>query len=156
MISLVLAAPVGALSVLAAPGGPPTPLRAILTYLAAVNLLVAVFNMVPAFSWFIMQAEGAGLAQASLRQALGGLRVRDIMTTEVRTVPADATVHDMIEEYFIRHTYGGYPVEKNGHVVGLVSLRELRNTPVEDRATTRVERSWFPSRPVSWWTPARR
>jgi Zn-dependent protease/predicted transcriptional regulator len=202
IISLLLAAFFGALSLLATPAGPPTALQAILTYLAAVNLLVAVFNMVPAFpldggrvlrailwsrsrdlmrataraarigrllalaliavgvvrllggdffglwlaliGWFIMQAGSASLAQASLRQALGELRVRDIMTTEVRTVPADATVHDLIEDYFIRYTYGGYPVVKDGRVVGLVTLRELRNTPVEGRATMRVERVMVP------------
>jgi len=49
IISLVLAALFGVLSVLAASAGPPTALQVILTYLAAVNLLVAVFNMVPAF-----------------------------------------------------------------------------------------------------------
>jgi Zn-dependent protease/predicted transcriptional regulator len=202
IISLVLAALFGVLSVLAASAGPPTALQVILTYLVAVNLLVAVFNMVPAFpldggrvlrailwsrsgdlmrataratrigrllalaliafgvlrllggdffglwlaliGWFIMQAGSAGLAQASLRQALGELRVRDIMTTEVRTVPADATVHDLIEDYFIRYTHGGYPVVKDGRVVGLVSLHELRNTPVEGRATTRVEQVMVP------------
>jgi Zn-dependent protease len=202
IISLVLAALFGVLSMLAAPGGPPTTVQAVLTYLAAVNLLVAVFNMVPAFpldggrvlrailwlrsgdlmratsraarigrllalaliavgvvrllggdffglwlaliGWFIMQAGSASLAQASLRHALGELRVRDIMTTEVRTVPADATLHDLIEDYFIRYTYGGYPVVKDGRVVGLVTLRELRNTPVEGRATTHVERVMVP------------
>jgi Zn-dependent protease/CBS domain-containing protein len=202
IISLVLAALFVALSVLAASAGPATTVQAILTYLAAVNLLVAVFNMVPAFpldggrvlrailwsrsgdlmrattratrigrllalaliavgvvrllggdffglwlaiiGWFIMQAGSASLAQVSLRHALGDLRVRDIMATEVRTVPADATVHDLIEGYFIRYTYGGYPVVKDGRVVGLVTLRELRNTPIEGRATTRVEHVMVP------------
>jgi Zn-dependent protease/predicted transcriptional regulator len=198
IISLALAGLFGVLSLLAAPAGTPTTLGVVVTYLAAVNLLVAVFNMVPAFpldggrvlraiiwlrsgdllratsraarigrllalalialgvvrllggdfaglwlaliGWFIMQAGSASLAEASRRQALGGLRVRDVMTTEVKTVPADATVHDLIEDYFIRYTYGGYPVVQDGRPVGLVTLRELRGTPVEARATTRVAR----------------
>ena len=205
VISLVLAAVFGVLSALATPGGEPTGLGVVLTYLALVNLLVAVFNMLPAFpldggrvlrailwsrsgdlmrattmaarvgrvlalgliglgglqllggnfgglwlmliGWFIMQAGSAGLAQASLRQALGGLRVRDVMTTEVKTVPADATVHDLIEDYFIRYTYGGYPVVSNGRVVGLVTLHELRNTPPETRTATGVERVMVPLAP---------
>lgn len=178
IISLVLAALFAVLSALASQGEDATPLGVILTYLAAVNLLVAVFNMVPAFpldggrvlrailwirsgdlmratsraartgrllalaviaygvirllggdffglwlmliGWFIMQAGGASLAQASLRQALGGLRVRDVMATEVRTVPADTTLRDLVEDYFIPYTHGGYPVTKDGRVVGLV------------------------------------
>jgi len=59
-------------------------------------------------------------------------------------VPADATLHDLIEDYFIRYTYGGYPVVDDGRVVGLVTLHELRNTPVEGRAATRVERVMVP------------
>jgi CBS domain-containing protein len=94
--------------------------------------------------WCIVQAGSASLARASLRQALGEMRVRDVMTTEVRTVPADATLHDLIEEYFIRYTYGGYTVVKDGRVVGLVTLRELRDMPVAGRATTRVERVMVP------------
>jgi len=202
IISLGLAALFGVLGALAATGGEPTALRVVLTYLAFVNLLVAVFNMLPAFpldggrvlrailwhrsgdlmqatstaaragqllalaliafglvrllggdfggvwlmviGWFIVQAGSVSLAQASLRRALDGLRVRDVMTTEVRTVPADATLRDLIEDYFIRYTYGGYPVVRNGRAVGLVTLHELRNTPVEARATTRVERVMVP------------
>jgi Zn-dependent protease/predicted transcriptional regulator len=204
LISLGLAAVFGVLAGLLG-GGEPTGLRVVLTYLALVNLLVAVFNMLPAFpldggrvlrailwarsgdllratttaarvgrvlalalivfgglrllggnfgglwlmliGWFVMQAGSAGLAQATLREALGGLRVRDVMTTEVRTVPAEASVHDLIEDYFIRYTYGGYPVVRNGRVVGLVTLHELRNTPVEDRAALGVERVMIPLEP---------
>jgi Zn-dependent protease/CBS domain-containing protein len=203
VISLALAVLFGVLSALTATGGEPTPLGVVLSYLAAVNLLVAVFNMLPAFpldggrvvrallwlrsgdamratqaaarvgrllalglmavgvfrlvggnffglwlmliGWFIMQAGSASVAQASLQQALSGLRVRDVMATEVKTVPPDATLRDLIEDYFIRYTYGGYPVlNKDGRVVGLVTLHQLRNTPVEGRATTRVERVMLP------------
>jgi Zn-dependent protease/CBS domain-containing protein len=203
VISLGLAALFGVLGALAARGGQAAGLAVVLTYLAAVNLLVAVFNLLPAFpldggrvlravlwwrsgnlvqattaaarvgralamglialgavqllggnfggvwlmliGWFIMQAATTSLAQVSLRRALDGLRVRDVMTTEVKTVPADATVRALIEDYFIRYTYGGYPVVKDGGaVVGLVTLHELRNTPAEGRDATRVERVMVP------------
>jgi Zn-dependent protease/CBS domain-containing protein len=205
IISLGLAVLFGILAVLGETGGEPTTLRVVLSYLAAVNLLVAVFNMLPAFpldggrilravlwlrsgdrlratttaartgrglalglialgilrlfagnafgvwlvliGWFIMQAAGASLAQASLRHALGGLRVGDVMATEVKTVPAAATVHDLIEDYFARYTYGGYPVVQDGGVVGLVTLRELRHTPAAARAATRVAQVMVPLEP---------
>jgi Zn-dependent protease len=202
LVSLGLALLFGVLSALVVTGPEPTALGVILTYLAVVNLLVAVFNMLPAFpldggrvlrailwlrsgdgmrathtaarvgrvlalglialgvlrllagdffgvwlmliGWFIMQAGSAGLAQASLRQALGGLRVRDVMATEVKTVPADASLHDLIEHYFIRYTYGGYPVMKDGDVVGLVTLHELGATPAGARASTPVGQVMVP------------
>lgn len=94
--------------------------------------------------WFVMQAGSAAAAQASLRQALGGLRVRDAMITDVKTVPAQVSVHDLIEDYLIRYTYGGYPVVRGRGVVGLVTLHELRNTPAEARARTPVEQVMVP------------
>jgi Zn-dependent protease/predicted transcriptional regulator len=203
-ISLALAALFGGLAALVGTAGEPTGLGAVLTYLAFVNLLVAVFNLLPAFpldggrvlrallwlrsgdllrathtaarvgrglalvlialgvlrlfggdvggvwlmviGWFIMQAAASGAAQASLRHALHGLRVGDVMATDVRTVPADTSLHDLIEQYFIRHTYGGYPVVDDGRVVGLVTLHELRGAPAEARATTRVDRVMVPLR----------
>jgi Zn-dependent protease/CBS domain-containing protein len=202
LVSLALAVVFGALSRLAATGAEPSALGVVLTYLAGVNLLVAVFNMLPAFpldggrvlrailwsrsgdlmrathtaarvgrllalgliafgvfllfggnfagvwlmliGWFILQAASASVAQASLRQALAGLRVRDVMATAVTTVPASATLQDLIEDYFVRHTYGGYPVVRDGRVVGLVTLHELRSVPPGERATTPVERVMIP------------
>jgi Zn-dependent protease/CBS domain-containing protein len=201
-VSLVLAVVFAGLSALTARDAEPSALAVVLTYLAGVNLLVAVFNMLPAFpldggrvlrailwlrsgdlmratrgaarvgrllalaliafgvfrvfggnffgvwlmfiGWFIMQAAGAGLAQASLRHGLGGLRVGDVMATEVRTVPASTTLQELIETYFVRYTYGGYPVVKDGRVVGLVTLHELRDAPPGGRATTPVERVMVP------------
>jgi Zn-dependent protease/CBS domain-containing protein len=179
-----------------APGG------AIVGYLAWINLLLAIFNMLPAFpldggrvlrailwrwqgdvaratrmaagtgrvlafammgfgvfqvfsghlgglwllliGWFIMQAGSAGAVQASLRQALSGLKVGDVMTTDVKTVEAATSVADVIEEYFIRHTYGGYPVERRGEVIGLITLHELRTVPPDRRREVPVEKIMVP------------
>jgi CBS domain-containing protein len=97
--------------------------------------------------WFIRQAGASAATQASLRQVLAGLRVRDVMTTEPKTVKADERVTALIEDYFARHTYGGYPVERDGEVVGLVTLRDLRKVPPEDRSRTSVEQIMSPLTP---------
>jgi Zn-dependent protease/CBS domain-containing protein len=94
--------------------------------------------------WFIMQAGSAGAVQASLRQALAGLKVRDVMTADVRTVEAGMAVADVIEQHFLRHTYGGYPVERRGEVIGLVTLHELRGVPSGQRREVPVEKIMVP------------
>jgi Zn-dependent protease/predicted transcriptional regulator len=86
--------------------------------------------------WFIMQAGAAGGVQASLRHALGMLRVRDVMAREMKVVDADTSVADLIEHYFTRHTYGGYPVQRDGEAVGLVTLHDVQKAPAARRLTT--------------------
>jgi Zn-dependent protease len=202
LISVALAAVFAALARLLAAGAPVTPSAAIIGYLAWVNLLLAIFNMLPAFpldggrvlrsilwrsmgdvaratraaaatgrvlafammavgvmqvigghvgglwllliGWFIMQAGSAGQLQATLREALRGLRVRDVMTTEVKAVEADTSVADLIEHFFTRHTYGGYPVLRRGQLVGLVTLHELREVPADRRREVPVQEIMLP------------
>jgi CBS domain-containing protein len=103
--------------------------------------------------WFIRQAGASAATQASLRQVLTGLRIRDVMTTEPETVKAHERVTALIEDYFARHTYGGYPVERDGEVVGLVTLRDLRKVQPEDRSRTSVEQIMSPLTPDLVVTP---
>lgn len=174
----------------------PGVLAGLFPYLAAVNLMLAAFNLLPAFpldggrvlraalwrawgdfaratrsavragrtlaiammvfgllqlisgwvggawlaliGWFILQAGTASEAQASLRQLLSPLRVRDVMTTDVTTVQADTSLATLIDGYFARHTYGGYPVERDGRAIGLVSLRDLQKAPADRRSSLAV------------------
>jgi CBS domain-containing protein len=53
-------------------------------------------------------------------------------------------VADLIELYFIRHTHGGYPVERRGQVIGLVTLHELRGVPPDRRREVAVETIMVP------------
>jgi CBS domain-containing protein len=94
--------------------------------------------------WFIRQAGMSAATQASLRQVLTGLCVRDVMTAEPRTVKAHARVTELIEDYFARYTYGGYPVERDGEVVGIVTLHDLQKIQPEDRSRTSVEQIMSP------------
>ncbi len=206
LISLVLAGGIGLLGVITQRVLGVTPTLALFQYLTLINLMLAIFNMLPAFpldggrvlrailwhfqqdlwtatrsagavgrvvafaivgigilrllggnpgglwlaliGWFILQAGSATQAQASLRQALGNLRVRDVMTSDVTMVEAGTSVADLIDRYFVRHTYGGYPVVREGRPVGLVTLHDVRKAPPERRATTPVEAIMAPLTPA--------
>jgi Zn-dependent protease/predicted transcriptional regulator len=205
VISLALAGVFGLIGVLLRGDGAPTGTAVVVLYLATVNLLVGIFNLLPAFpldggrvlraalwyfkgdlltatrnaarvssllslaliglgllqlfagnfgglwlaviGWFIRQAGASAATQASLRQVLGGLRVRDVMTPDPKTVNARERVSELIEDYFARYNYGGYPVESGGNVVGIVTLRDLRKTPPEERSRTSVEQIMSPLTP---------
>ncbi len=53
------------------------------------------------------------------------LTARDIMRTEVITVPMDATLSE-VERLLNEHRIGGLPVTNEaGHIVGIISIRDL-------------------------------
>lgn len=69
---------------------------------------------------------------------LMGLSVRDIMTTTVMTVPADASVRAFLDDYVLKHRRKGFPVTDGDRLVGFVSLSDVRDLPSDQRATTPV------------------
>ena len=79
--------------------------------------------------WFLLQAAGAEARYVAAREALGGLRVRDLMTRDPVTVPADATVGSFMDEIAWTHRHTTYPVVDDGRVVGLLSFRCVASVP---------------------------
>ncbi len=62
--------------------------------------------------------------------------VRDVMRTEVRTVDPDVTLPDL-ERRFVAHRVSGFPVVRDGRLVGIVSRSDVvRQLSVEQ---TRAE-----------------
>jgi hypothetical protein len=62
-------------------------------------------------------------------RALGGSKL---------AIPAGTTVERAIDDFFLRHGFGGFPVAEDGHIVGLVSLVEIKSCPKGERATRDV------------------
>lgn len=80
---------------------------------------------------FLLQAAEAAYAHAVIREGLRGLQVRDAMKGEVVAVPFGATVAELVDDYFLRHHYAGYPVLDGDAVRGVVSLADVRGVPRE-------------------------
>jgi len=69
---------------------------------------------------------------------LRSLRVDEIMAREVHTVRTEMSLKDVIE-VMQRSRHGGYPVlEADGRLVGMVTLRDVREVPLERRLSTPV------------------
>jgi CBS domain-containing protein len=67
------------------------------------------------------------------------VRVADAMTARPHTAPGWITVDDFIHRYVLGDRHSAYPVEdRNGAIVGLVTLAQLRDVAPARRATTNV------------------
>ena len=79
--------------------------------------------------WFLLGAAGAEQRHLAARQALGGLRVRDLMTSDPVTVPADYTLGRFMDEVAWQRRHTTYPVLQDGQPVGLLAFRCVSSIP---------------------------
>ena len=79
--------------------------------------------------WFLKEAAAGAYQQARLQEAFAGLHVRDLMLTDYTAVPARLSLEAAVREYFLRWGFGGFPVEEEGTLRGLLSLAEVKKVP---------------------------
>ena len=73
------------------------------------------------------------------QQALGGLRVRDVMTREpVTTRPAGLTLRQFVDQIVWTRRHTTYPVTENGTAVGLLPFHRVAEVPRAEWAARRV------------------
>lgn len=94
--------------------------------------------------WFLHTAAHASYQQASLQETLNGIKVRDIMVRDVVTIPSGESVERVVNEYFLRYGYGGFPVADGGNFIGFVTLKDIKNIPREQWRNTRVSQIVVP------------
>jgi Zn-dependent protease/CBS domain-containing protein len=80
--------------------------------------------------WFLFNVAQAEEQQIVVEDALEGVRVRDVMTADPVTAPADLDVDRFLDEYVMRRRYATFPVvDDDGHPRGVLTLRRLRERP---------------------------
>jgi Zn-dependent protease/CBS domain-containing protein len=94
--------------------------------------------------WFIRSGAETSLRQTRLTEALAGVRVGDIMTKDLLSVSPDASVQQLVTDYFLVHPHGGYPVIQNGKLLGVVTMSSVRAIPREKREWERVSQAMVP------------
>lgn len=89
--------------------------------------------------WFLLNTARAERAQVLMQDALGGLKVSDVMTADPVTAPAHITVASLLDDYVLRTRHSAFPlVELDGRPAGLVTLDQVRGVPARDRDEVRV------------------
>ena len=166
----------------------PAPVVAVFGYLAFINFLLGVFNLVPGFpldggrvlrsiiwgstgdlnkatryasicgqivgyalmgigfanilagalvgglwlifiGWFLTGAARSSYQQLQMRQALSGVPVEQVMTTDVPVIPESTSVRSFVDGQLLRNDYSCYPVTSGENVIGVVGAEEVRAVP---------------------------
>lgn len=94
--------------------------------------------------WFLDQGAGASYQQLVLRNALTGVYVKDIMTKDVVTLDADLTIEEAVTDYFLLQKHGGYPVTWGDHLLGILTLHDVKRVPRDRWRQTRVREAMTP------------
>lgn len=97
---------------------------------------------------FLKDAADRARSQASLDETLRGLRVRDVMLTDVETLAADLSVAEAAAMHFRRTGYGSYPVTRGQVVVGLLCLRDVVQVPKSERVAVSIQAVMKPLSPA--------
>ena len=79
--------------------------------------------------WFILQAAKAEARYVATEQALGGLRVRNLMVRHPITVAAESTIGRFMDDVAWTHRFTTYPVLEGGRPVGLLALASVAGSP---------------------------
>ncbi|NOZ26289.1 MAG: CBS domain-containing protein [Nitrospirae bacterium] len=88
--------------------------------------------------WFLYTAAQTSYQQASLQETLSGIKVRDVMVTDIVTLGPDATIDEAVNHYFLKYAFGGFPVFDDGRFLGFITLKDIKKVPREDWERVRV------------------
>jgi Zn-dependent protease/CBS domain-containing protein len=103
--------------------------------------------------WFLLAAAGAEQRSLAARQALAGLRVRDVMARDPVAVPPDLTLGRFMDEVVWARRYTTYPVVEGGRPIGLLPFRRVAEVPRAEWDTQTVRECMIPLEQVPTLRP---
>jgi Zn-dependent protease/CBS domain-containing protein len=94
--------------------------------------------------WFLLQGAKAEARHVATEQALGGLRVRDLVVRNPATVDADSTIGRFMDDVAWSQRFTTYPVLDAGSPVGLLAFASVAAVPRSEWDTRRVRDTMIP------------
>jgi len=75
---------------------------------------------------FLQEAADVSYRQVVMKKILSGVKVKDLMTQNVITVPADMTLDRLVDDYFFKTRHATFPVVEDDKILGLVILHDIK------------------------------
>lgn len=84
--------------------------------------------------WFLLDAARSSRAQVEIMHALSGVKVRDVMERNCTVVVATTNLQTLVDEHLLRTGQRCFIVQRDGHLVGLITAGDV----------SRIERRMWP------------
>ena len=75
---------------------------------------------------FLLEAAETSYRQVVMKKILAGVRVENLMTKNVITVPSGLTVDKLLDDYFFRFRFAAFPVVEDDNLIGLVTFHSVK------------------------------
>ena len=99
--------------------------------------------------WFLYSAAYGTYQQSTIQALLENIKVKDLMVRNLVTVSPSINIEDVINNYFLKYGFTGFPVVSEGKYLGILTLRDIKNIPAKDR-TLREVSEFFERHKIEW------
>jgi Zn-dependent protease/CBS domain-containing protein len=89
--------------------------------------------------WFLSNAADSSRQETTVQEYLKDFKVKDVMTPNPQTISPGATVLEVVQGIFSQYHRRAVPVARDGKLVGIVTITNIRGLPQEKWAITPVE-----------------
>lgn len=114
----------------------------------AFNGLIIIFT-----GWFLLTSAQSARSQSVLETAFRGVKVDQIMNTNVMTVPANISLQKLVDEYFLPRGLRSVFVMQGDQLAGLITLSDIRHVPRDQWPQTPVGFAMIPLERLHTITP---
>jgi len=94
--------------------------------------------------WFLLSAAQSANAQGMLTSVLRGVTVGEVMNPKPVTVPADISLQQLVDAYFLPGGLRYALVMQADHLVGLITLSDIRHIPRDQWGQVPVSQAMIP------------
>jgi Zn-dependent protease/CBS domain-containing protein len=103
--------------------------------------------------WFLSAAAAQAATRLALDETLAGLTVEKLMRRQGPVATPDLSVAELVHEHLIPGDDRALPVVRDGVLLGLISISDVRTLPPEEWPTTPVTAIMRPAEALSTATP---
>jgi Zn-dependent protease/predicted transcriptional regulator len=94
--------------------------------------------------WFLLSASQSANTQGMLTSVLRGVTVGEVMNPKPATVPSDISLQQLVDAYFLPGGLRYALVMQDDHLMGLITLSDIRHIPREQWGQVPVSNAMIP------------